>query len=70
MPPISRLNIQVICALLAGLSIPLTVPAFFPETGYASAQSRSASFSDVSTDYWATDYIEQFSRELACARKV
>ncbi|MGB3292914.1 MAG: S-layer homology domain-containing protein, partial [Phormidesmis sp.] len=58
MSPILRLSIKVTCTLVAGLSIPLTMPSIFSGTGYANAQSQSASFTDVSTDYWATDYIE------------
>jgi len=62
MPPISKLSVKFTCALLAGLSIPFAAPTVFPEilpkVGYANAQAQSATFSDVSADYWATDYIE------------
>lgn len=58
MPLISRLSFSLTCSLLAGLSTPFMAPAIFPGADYANAQAQSASFSDVSADYWATDYIE------------
>ncbi len=58
MPLISRLSFSLTCSLLAGLSTPFIAPAIFPGADYAIAQSPSTPFSDVSADYWATDYIE------------
>ncbi len=58
MPLISRLGFSLTCSLLAGLSTPFIAPAISPGTGYANAQAPSASFSDVSADYWAIEYIE------------
>lgn len=62
MPLISRLGLSLTCSLLAGLSTPFIAPAIFPGTGYANAQAPSAPFSDVSADYWATEYIEGLAR--------
>ncbi len=58
MPPISKHSAKLTCALLAGLSLPFTAPTLFQQTDYANAQSQSVTFSDVSADYWAADYIE------------
>ena len=54
MPSTSRFGLSLTCSLLAGLITPFIAPTLFLNT----AQAQSPLFSDVSADYWATDYIE------------
>ena len=54
MPLTSRLGLSLTCSLLAGLITPFIAPTVSCST----AQAQSPIFSDVSADYWATDYIE------------
>ncbi len=70
----SRLGLGLVLSLIAGLSAPMVVPAILrnvsTRNSFASSlaqaqtaqaqttQAQTSSFSDVSTDYWARDYIE------------
>ena len=69
----SRLGLGLALSLIAGLSAPMVVPAILdnvsPKSGFAgflaqaqTAQAQTLSFSDVSTDYWAHDYIEGLAK--------
>ena len=72
----SQLSIGVTCGLLLSLSTPLTISAIFHNNSPAiamaqaqtqptqtqSTQTQPTAFSDVSTDYWAHDYIEGLAK--------
>ena len=74
----SRLGFGLALGLIAGFSTPMVAPAILsnssPKNSFTSsfaqtqtaqaqtAQAQTAAFSDVSTDYWAHDYIEGLAK--------